>query len=370
MASTAQSPGALALAEILSQPQCWAECLQALDKAGSIEQVRKKFTPREDWLFIGCGSSFYIALAAAASWTALTGSKARAIPASELLLFPQLILTGSSRPQPVLISRSGQTSEVLRAAEYLEKKLNIRTLAISCASDQPLEKISSLTVHVLPADEKSTVMTRSFTSMLLGLEFLAAGIAGRTAFLESLRRLPASAQKALGGLAARIQEFVTARKFADYVFLGQGPFYGIACESMLKVKEMSCSYAQCFHTLEFRHGPKAIVSPETLVTFLLSERAYEAEREVLEEIKGLGGTTLAVANAADAATRRAADFLVELGLEEPEYARLAPYLFAGQLLGLFTGLSKGHDPDRPRNLSRVIILGEKDQQGSSSSASV
>src|SRR2546425_10353973 len=109
MASTAQSPGALALAEILSQPQCWAECLQALDKAGSIEQVRKKFTPREDWLFIGCGSSFYIALAAAASWTALTGSKARAIPASELLLFPQLILTGSSRPQPVLISRSGQT---------------------------------------------------------------------------------------------------------------------------------------------------------------------------------------------------------------------------------------------------------------------
>jgi glucosamine--fructose-6-phosphate aminotransferase (isomerizing) len=258
----------------------------------------------------------------------------------------------------------------LRAAEYLEKKLNIRTLAISCASDQPLEKISSLTVHVLPADEKSTVMTRSFTSMLLGLEFLAAGIAGRTAFLESLRRLPASAQKALGGLDARIQEFVTAHKFADYVFLGQGPFYGIACESMLKVKEMSCSYAQSFHTLEFRHGPKAIVSPETLVTFLLSERAYEAEREVLEEIKGLGATTLAVANAADAATRRAADFLVELELEEPEYARLAPYLFAGQLLGLFTGLSKGHDPDRPRNLSRVIILGEKDQQGSSSSASV
>src|SRR2546428_14043098 len=101
---------------------------------------------------------------------------------------------------------------------------------------RPRKRVWSWPAPVLPADEKSTVMTRSFTSMLLGLEFLAAGIAGRTAFLESLRRLPASAQKALRGLDARIQEFVTAHKFADYVFLGQGPFYGIACESMLKVQ--------------------------------------------------------------------------------------------------------------------------------------
>ena len=109
--------------------------------------------------------------------------------------------------------------------------------------------------------------------------------------------------------------------FADYVFLGQGPFYGVANEAMLKVKEMSCSYAQCFHTLEFRHGPKSIVSPETLVTFLLSETGYEAGREVLGEVKGLGGVTLAITNCADALARRSADFLVELNLDVPEYAR-------------------------------------------------
>ena len=360
--------GTHTLDEILSQPRCWRECFRAL--AGQIPAVREKFDAPAEALFVGCGSSHYIAQAAASGWTHLTRSEARAVPASELLLFPELVLSNEHARRPILISRSGHTSEILKAAQFLELERNIRTLAVSCDAHQPLKEISTDSLILAAADEQSMVMTRSFTSMLLGLEFLAAGIAGRTAFLESLRRLPASAQKALRGLDARIQEFVTAHKFADYVFLGQGPFYGIACESMLKVKEMSCSYAQCFHTLEFRHGPKAIVSPETLVTFLLSERAYETEREVLEEIKGLGGTTLAVANAADAATRRAADFLVELELEEPEYARLAPYLFAGQLLGLFTGLSKGHDPDRPRNLSRVIILGEKDQQGSSSSASV
>jgi glucosamine--fructose-6-phosphate aminotransferase (isomerizing) len=125
---------------------------------------------------------------------------------------------------------------------------------------------------------------------------------------------------------------------------------------MLKVKEMSCSYAQCFHTLEFRHGPKSIVSSETLLTFFLSESGYEAECEVLEEVKGLGGTTLVVANKADDRARRAADFLVELKLDVAEYARLTTYLLSGQLLGLFTGLRKGLDPDRPRNLSRAVVL--------------
>ena len=77
---------------------------------------------------------------------------------------------------------------------------------------------------------------------------------------------------------------------------------------------------------------------------------------MLEEVKELGGTTLVVANRADARTRRAADLLIELNLTVPEYARLAAYALPGQLLGLATGLKKGYDPDRPRHLSRAVIL--------------
>ena len=148
-------------------------------------------------------------------------------------------------------------------------------------------------------------------------------------------------------------------QFADYVCLGQGPFFGLACETALKITEMSVSYAQSFHTLEFRHGPKSIVGPETLIIFLLSEQGYDAECDVLQEIKGLGGTTLAVANRADKRARAASDLLVEFDLDLPEVARLAPYVFAGQLTGLYTGLRKGLDPDHPRNLSRVVMLDEE-----------
>jgi len=286
----------------------------------------------------------------------ITGNRAWAVPASEVLLFPDLVLNGSAKCQPILVSRSGHSSEVVRAARYLEHTRNIRTLAISCTKGHPLEEISASTIHLLPADEKSVVMTRSFTSMLLGLQSLAAFLAGRKEITEGLRRLPAGVQAILDSVNPRIQEFVQARTFADYVFLGQGPLFGIASEGQLKVKEMSCSYAQVFHTMEFRHGPKAIVGPETLITFLLSETGYAPEREVLEEIKELGGTTLVITNQADAAARKQADFLVELKLESPECVRLAAYIVTCQLLGLYTGLKKGYDIDRPRNLARAVIL--------------
>ncbi|MBZ5669065.1 MAG: SIS domain-containing protein [Acidobacteriia bacterium] len=296
--------GAHTRREILSQPRCWADCFQALDSQGQLRQVGKRWTPPPEWAFIGCGSSYYVALGAAATWTALTGQPAQALPASELLLFPQLVLNEKRPCQPVLISRSGHTSEVLKVAEILEAQHNIRTLAISCATHQPLEEISTLTPYVLPADEESNVMTRSFTSMLLGLQALGAEQGKREEFTEGLRRLPGQVEPLMEELSRRVQQFVETHAFADYVYLGQGPFFGIANEGMLKVKEMSCSYGQCFHTLEFRHGPKGIVGPETLVTFFLSESGYEEEREVLEEVKGLGATTMVVANHADSAARR------------------------------------------------------------------
>jgi glucosamine--fructose-6-phosphate aminotransferase (isomerizing) len=342
--------------EILSQPGCWEECFSALDESAQLEQAAKWDAADAEHVFVGCGSSYYISQAAAASWGLITGRRAWAVPASEVLLYSDLVLNGPAKCQPVLVSRSGQSSEVVRAAQYLEQTKNLRTLAISCSEGHPLEEICAFTIHLLPADEQSVVMTRSFTSMLLGLQSLAAYVACRKDITRGLRQLPPAVKPILDSVNPRIQEFVKAKAFSDYVFLGQGPFFGIASEGQLKIKEMSCSYAQVFHTLEFRHGPKAIVGPETLITFLLSETGYAAEREVLEEMKELGGTTLVIANQADAVVRRNADFLVELKLDVPECARLAAYLVTCQLLGLYTGLKKGYDIDRPRNLSRAVIL--------------
>src|SRR5580658_2642276 len=327
-----------------------------MEQSGELQSLNEQMPRNVEWVFIGCGSSFYLAQAAAASWSILTGEKSRALPASEITLFPQLFPAPS---QPVVITRSGYTSEALQAAEYLETKLHLQTLAITCGTGTPIEKIALHCIKLPAADEKSTVMTRSFTSMLITLQSLAAIRGKRGEFLEALGKLSDQVTGRLNAIHSTIKSLAESRTFADYVFLGQGPFFGIAQESMLKVKEMSCSYAQCFHTLEFRHGPKSIVSPDTLITFIISETGFDAEAAVLGEIKKLGGVTLVVSNVQNSAIRDSADYLIELSLDVPELARAAASVVPGQLLGFCTGIKKGLNPDEPRNLSRVVMLETK-----------
>jgi glucosamine--fructose-6-phosphate aminotransferase (isomerizing) len=344
------------LREILSQPETWLASLDELRKNNSLNGVLAEAGSRNEWLFLGCGTSFYLAEVAAASWTLLTGQRARALPASEPLLFPDLTLARSAGLQAVVISRSGRTSEALRAAHLVSREYRVPTLGLTCASGSPLEEACDRTIRICAADEKSMVMTRSFTSMLLALQHLAACRIADNSFRASLEAMATHFSRQIRPLADRIEAFVEEHTFADYVFLGQGPFHGIAREASLKVTEMSCSYSQAYHTLEFRHGPKAIVGPDTCLTFFLGESGSQAETEVLTEMKELGGVTLAVCNHSNEAIRRSADFVFELGLAAPELAVLAPFVVPAQLLGFYAGIKKGHNPDHPRNLTRVVLL--------------
>ena len=352
---TSTENGANTLSEILSQPQCWSACLRKLASSTALQAAARMARPGAEWIFVGCGTSYYLAIAAASAFNH-AGLPARAIPASELLLYPALVFSGDRDYVPIMISRSGRTSEVVRAARLLEQERDLRTIAITCADGQPLEAECSVTLKLLDADEQSMVMTRSFTSMLLGLQYLAATIAKNDGLRSALVNLPEETAPLLEDIPQRLRLFVEARTFEDCVFLAQGQLFGIASECMLKVTESSSTYAQVFHSLEFRHGPKSIVGPETLITFLMSESSYEAELELLEEMKKLGAATMVIANRLDARAESAADFAIELGLHVPEYARPAAYTIWGQLYGLYNGLKKGLNPDAPRNLTRVVVL--------------
>jgi glucosamine--fructose-6-phosphate aminotransferase (isomerizing) len=343
------------LSEIFSQPKCWSVCLAKLAASAELGEAAQLARPDATWIFVGCGTSYYLAQAAAATFNHL-GLPAQPVAASDLLLYPELTLHSGRTYIPLVISRSGRTSEAVRAADMLERNYNLRTIAITCADGQPLEASCSVTLKLLDADEQSTVMTRSFTSMLLGLQYLAATIAGNHSFRSTLTSLPQQVEPLLKSVPQRLKEFADSRDFSDFVFLAQGPLFGIASECMLKVTESSCSYAQVFHSLEFRHGPKSIVGPEMLLTFLMSETSYDAEVELLEEMKALGATTMVIANRVEGRAQRSSDFFIELGLESSEYARSAAFAIWGQLYGAYYGLKRGLNPDSPKNLTRVVEL--------------
>ncbi|MGC1580756.1 MAG: hypothetical protein WA766_04700, partial [Candidatus Acidiferrales bacterium] len=106
MAELKSGIGAHTISEILSEPATWKSCLESIERTSELLTLNEKLPRNIEWVFVGCGSSFYLAQTAAASWSILTGEKSRATPASEIMLFPNLLPIPC---QPVVITRSGYT---------------------------------------------------------------------------------------------------------------------------------------------------------------------------------------------------------------------------------------------------------------------
>src|SRR5215469_14620368 len=155
-AAPKSQPGEHTLQEILSQPKIWTATETQLRESRLLEKFAALFSPRSPWLFVGCGSSYYLSRLIAALWTKHFYIPATGVPASELLFAPEETLRRLGTEQVVLMSRSGETTEVLRAAEVLQKHKTVQTLGVTCNPQSLLEELCTHTFKLHWADEKST----------------------------------------------------------------------------------------------------------------------------------------------------------------------------------------------------------------------
>jgi glutamine---fructose-6-phosphate transaminase (isomerizing) len=333
--------------EIQSQPDAWAAALQVLN--GQRESILALVQNQEysQVLFTGCGSTYYLALAAATLFQELSGAPARGVPASELWLNPLTLVPVRGRVLLVALSRSGETTETLHACEAFRFAGRGELVTLSCYEEKPLSRMGNLNLVFPSGQEQSVAQTRAFSTLFLGTLGLAALWSDKQDLLESLQKLPALEHRVLDEALQQARWLGQDSSLDRFYFLGSGPRYGLGCELSLKMKEMSLSYSEPYHFLEFRHGPKAMVTPSTLIVGLLSQKNYEPENAVLEDMRTLGARVLAIGE-------REGDIVFGSGLEEAAVTPL--YLGPGQLLALERALSKGLNPDRPHNLDSVVKL--------------
>jgi glucosamine--fructose-6-phosphate aminotransferase (isomerizing) len=330
--------------EIISQPSSWAAALEVLKSQHSaIGSVwRKGYT---QVLFTGCGSTYYLALAAAALLQELTGIPARGLPASELWLYPQACYPRNGRVLLIAVSRSGETTETLRACQSFKEGQYGELLTLSCYPDLPLAKMGDLNLVLPSGQEQSVAQTRAFSTLYLACAGLASFWSGLGADVFS--GLPEAGEKIIEAANPTVKTLGEDSSLDRFYFLGSGPRYGLACEMSLKMKEMSLSHSEPFHFLEFRHGPKSMVTPNTLVIGLVSAANHDLESSVLADMNNLGGQVLEIGE-------NGRDVAFESGLPEEVYNIL--YLPTLQVLAFERSLAKGLNPDRPHNLEAVVRL--------------
>lgn len=337
--------------EITTQPDAWQDALDAF--AGLEGELRRRWTAvsPQQLIFIGCGSTHYLSQTAAALFQTLTGIPARAYPASELILFPERTLRDAADSLLVAISRSGTTTETLTAVNQFQQRGGTAVWTITCYPGSPLAQASDLVLPAEAAQEESVAQTRSFASMLLLAQAMAAALGGYGT--APLRALPDLGRDLITRAEPFMAELGRDTDRERLYFLGSGAQFGIANEAMLKMTEMSLTPSQAFQFMEFRHGPMSMATERALIAGLLSPTAFAHEHQVLLEMADMGAHTLAL-NPTTAVT--GAEWQISLPADLPDFAYPILYLPPLQLLAYHRSLAKGLDPDNPRHLTAVVYL--------------
>lgn len=283
--------------EIASQPTVWRSAGElAPSVSGALPQ------PGERVAVIGCGTSWFMAMSYAAAREAAGHGVTDAFAASE---YP----TGRSYDRVVAISRSGTTSEVI---ELLGSLRGCRSTAITATTDSPVTQRATDSVLMPFADERSVVQTRFATATLA---LLRAGLG------DDVERLAAQAEEALTLDVSPLMD-------VDQVsFIGRGPAVGISFEAALKAREAAQFWAESYPAMDYRHGPIAIAQPGRLTWSF-----GDTPTGLREQVEHTGAT------------------FVHHDLD-PLAALIVAQRFAVEL-----ARTRGLDPDRPRHLTRSVIL--------------
>jgi glucosamine--fructose-6-phosphate aminotransferase (isomerizing) len=223
-------------------------------------------------------------------------------------------------------------------------------LAVTCYSDSPLAKTAPKVITTTAGMEDSVAQTRSFTNMMWALMRLANGDIPGT-LSEQVRQ---SGKKMIADYYSVSREIGASQDLDQFFFLGDGPLYGLALEVMLKMKEMSLSYSEAYHYLEFRHGPMSVINNRSLVVGLADPGKSDFEMPVLQQMREMGARTLAVGAFESAPS--AVDIFYPLDGGLPFDWSFPTYLPLIQLIAFERSLAKGLNPDHPENLTAVVEL--------------
>lgn len=249
------------------------------------------------------------------------------------------------------ISQSGQSPDVvsvIRSAVDQKRP----TVAITNDPTSPLAGAADLTIDLGQAEEVSVAATSTYTSSLVAVAMLAAGLRpSGHAWLQDLEDLASHVDRAVTSAFATIRgdELGDAR---HVVVVGRGLNYATALETALKIRETNGLLAEAFSPPDLLHGPVAAVSEATTVVLVApDDAALDDVRALVPTIRDRGARIVAITSDSDLLD--AADAPIALGDDAPPWLTPVTTVVAAQVLALRSAERRGLDPDAPDGLTKV-----------------
>ena len=141
-----------------------------------------------------------------------------------------------------------------------------------------------------------------------------------------------------------------------WLFVGRGLLRPIANEGAMKLKETSYVHAEGMTAAMLKHGPIALVDPETAVVAIAPAGGMrEKTLGNINEVLAREGPVLAVATEGDEEVARLVSDVLWIPQSPPLLEPIVCTLPL-QLLAYYIAEAKGADVDQPRNLAKTVTV--------------
>ncbi len=263
----------------------------------------------------------------------------------------------------IVISQSGETADTLSALR-LAKENGLKVVAITNCVGSTVSREADDVIYTLAGPEIAVASTKAYTTQILCLYLLAIK-AGKlrgtlsqedcTKLLSELEGIPDKVQKILDGKET-IQKFASQQFNKDKIFyIGRQFDSATSLESALKLKEVSYMHSEAFAAGELKHGPIALIDPQTLVVAIASQPdLYEKIGSNMVEVKARKATVLVITQ-----DEKAFEGKTDEVFKIPECSDTLASLLTvipAQLFAYYCAVQRGFDPDKPRNLAKSVTV--------------
>lgn len=350
------------LKEINEQPTSLAQAIEGRVDSATEQIALSDFEPGtfedvDSVQFVACGTSYHAALYGSLTLNQ-AGVQSTALLANEYSVSAPPI---DDDTLVIAVTQSGETADTLTALRRADAE-GARTLTVTNVVGSTAAREADDTLFIRAGPEIGVAATKTFSSQAVMLTLLGQRIAGDLrdeppADLESLLPELESMPGRIDDLLAESAAESIAEQYSDsqsYFFIGRGLGFPVALEGALKFKEITYEHAEGFASGELKHGPLALVTPETPVFAIFTGQEDEKTLKNAEEAQTRGAPVIAVCPDGHPAVE-AADEHLSIPETEPDLAGLLANVQL-QLVSYYAADLLERPIDKPRNLAKSVTV--------------
>jgi glucosamine--fructose-6-phosphate aminotransferase (isomerizing) len=314
-------------------------------------------------VIIACGTAYYAGRVAEYWFEQYAGLAVECDIASEFRYRePVLPKDGVA----VFVSQSGETADTLAALRYCKER-GLKTIAIVNVPNSTIWREADVVLPTLAGPEIGVASTKAFTAQLSVLAALAVATGRARGVLDEsqerrlchlLMETPRLIAEALQSEPAIHELADGLAKARDVLYLGRGPYYPLALEGALKLKEISYIHAEGYAAGELKHGPIALIDEHTPVVVVAPhDRLFEKTMSNMQEVAARKGKILLVSDPDGIAETGALNGATSITAPACD-PFVAPIVYSAplQLLAYHIAVVRGTDVDQPRNLAKSVTV--------------